>query len=127
MKLSDYVAEFLVENGVKHTFGITGGAIIHVFDSIGKKEGIENIFTQHEQAAAMAADAYSRMTKNLGVTIVTSGPGVTNLVTGTCCSYFDSIPVLNISGQVPTSQLKKILRLDKLGFKKQMLFLYLKQ
>ena len=116
MKLSDYVANFLVEQGVKHTFGITGGAIVHVLDSISKNPNITHICTEHEQAAAMAADAYSRITGNLGVGITTSGPGATNLITGVCCSYFDSIPALFITGQVPTSQLKKNSKSRQIGF-----------
>jgi acetolactate synthase-1/2/3 large subunit len=105
MKLSDYVTEFLVKKGVKHVFGITGGTIVHMFDSIGKNPNIEYVCTHHEQAAAMAADAYSRITKNIGVGMATSGPGATNLLTGMCCSYFDSIPTMFITGQAPTSQL----------------------
>lgn len=116
MKLSDYVAEFLAKQNVQHVFGITGGAIIHVFDSIAKREDIEIICPQHEQAAAMAADAYSRLTKNIGVALATSGPGVTNLVTGVCCSYFDSIPLLVITGQVPRSQLKGNSKSRQIGF-----------
>jgi len=116
MKLSDYVAEFLAKQGVKHTFGITGGAIIHMFDSIDKTKGIKNICTQHEQAAAMAADAYSRITGNIGVAIATSGPGATNLITGVGCSYFDSIPLVIITGQVPLSQLGKNSKARQIGF-----------
>ena len=116
VKLSDYVADFLVQKGVKHTFGITGGAIIHIFDSIAKNPHIENICTQHEQAAAMAADAYSRVSGNIGVAIATSGPGATNLITGVGCSYFDSIPVLMITGQVPISQLKGDSKSRQIGF-----------
>ena len=116
MKVSDYVAKFLKEQNVKHVFGITGGAIVHVFDSIGKTSGLEYICTHHEQAAAMAADAYSRVTKNLGVGIATSGPGATNLLTGVCCSYFDSIPTLFITGQVPRSQIKGKSKCRQIGF-----------
>jgi len=116
MKASDYIADFLVKQGIKQVFGVTGGAIIHTFNSIGKRKDLDYICTQHEQAAAMAADGYSRITKNLGVTITTSGPGATNLLTGTCCSYYDSIPVLNITGQVSTSRLKKDKRVRQIGF-----------
>ncbi|MCX6746799.1 MAG: thiamine pyrophosphate-binding protein [Candidatus Pacearchaeota archaeon] len=116
MKASDYIAEFLVNLGVKHIFGITGGAIVHTFDSIGKRKDIEYICTQHEQAAAMAADGYSRITKNIGVTVTTSGPGATNLLTGTCCSYYDSIPILNITGQVATNRLRGDKGVRQIGF-----------
>jgi acetolactate synthase I/II/III large subunit len=116
MKLSDYVIQFLVQKDVKYAFGITGGAIVHIFDSIEKNKDIQYICPQHEQAAAMAADAYSRITGKIGVAIATSGPGATNLLTGTCCSYFDSIPVLIITGQVPSTQLKGKLRSRQIGF-----------
>jgi len=116
MKLSDYVASFLVEQGVKHVFLITGGAAVHLVDSIGKNPNIEYICPQHEQAAAMAAEAYSRVTGNLGVALATSGPGATNLVTGVCCAYFDSIPTIFITGQVPRSQLKRDYAVRQLGF-----------
>lgn len=116
MKASDYIAEFLVSQGVKHTFGITGGVITHIFDSIDKNHNIQNIPGVHEQGSAMAADAYSRITKNLGVVVTTSGPGATNLVTGVACSYFDSIPVLAITGQVSRAHLRKNLGVRQYGF-----------
>jgi acetolactate synthase-1/2/3 large subunit len=107
MKTSDYIADFLVKKNVKHLFGITGGAIVNVIDSIGKNPDLEFICTHHEQAAAMAADAYSRVSGNIGVGIATSGPGATNLLTGVCCAYFDSIPTLFLTGQVPRAHIKK--------------------
>jgi len=116
MKVSDYIAKFLAKEGINEVFGVTGGAIIHTFDSIGKRKDIKYICTQHEQAAAMAADGYSRVSKNIGVTIVTSGPGATNILTGICCSYYDSIPVLNITGQVSTSRLRKNEKIRQIGF-----------
>lgn len=116
MKLSDYVASFLAEQGVRHVFLITGGAAIHLVDSIGRNPDIDYICVQHEQAGAMAAEAYSRVTQNLGVALATSGPGATNLVTGVCCAYFDSIPTLFITGQVPRSQLKRDYSVRQLGF-----------
>lgn len=116
MKLSDYIIEFLAKEGVKHIFGITGGAVLHLFDSIGKNKKISYICPQHEQAAAMAADAYSRISKNLGVAIATSGPGATNLITGVACSYFDSIPTIFITGQVSTFRLKENSPVRQIGF-----------
>ena len=116
MKLSDYLADFLVNQGVKHTFVITGGAIVHAIDSVARNPNIEYICTQHEQAAAMAADAYSRVTGNLGVAMATSGPRSTNLMTGVCCSYFDSTPTIYITGQVARSQLRKKFGVRQLGF-----------
>ncbi len=116
MKLSDYVADFLVEQGIKHVFAITGGAAAHLIDSIGQKAGIEYICNQHEQASAMAADAYARVNRNFGVVVVTSGPGATNLLTGVCCSYYDSVPLLCLTGQVSTFRLKKDTGVRQVGF-----------
>lgn len=116
MKLSDYVVKFIEKKGVKYVFGITGGAIAHIFDSIGKNPNIKYVCNQHEQASAMAADAYSRVSGNIGVAIATSGPGATNLITGICCSYFDSIPTLFITGQVATFRLTGDSGVRQLGF-----------
>ena len=116
MKLSDYVVDFLVKQNIKEAFVLTGGCAVHIIDSIAKNSKIQYIPVHHEQAGAMAADCYSRITQNLGVAIVTSGPGATNLLTGVCCSYYDSIPVLLITGQVPTSQLKRGSKSRQVGF-----------
>jgi acetolactate synthase-1/2/3 large subunit len=116
MKLSDYVADFIAEQGVKHVFLISGGAVVHLADSVARHPGLEYICTQHEQAAGAAADAYSRITENLGAVMVTSGPGATNLVTSVCNAYFDSIPVIFLSGQVATFRLKSSERLRQKGF-----------
>lgn len=106
MKVSDIVAKFIYEQGIKHVFGITGGYIIHVWDSLSKYKDIELIFTNHEQGASMAADAYSRINR-IGCAISTSGPGAMNLMNGVACAYFDSIPMLVITGQSPLSSLKR--------------------
>ncbi len=116
MKLSDYVVQFLVDQGVKDTFVLTGGCIVHIIDSVAKNESINYFPVHHEQSGAMAADAYARVTGNIGVAMATSGPGATNLLTGVCCSYYDSIPVVMITGQVPTSQLKRDSRSRQIGF-----------
>jgi len=116
MKLSDYVAKFLVKVGIKHAFVITGGASAHLIDSIAKTPGIKYICPQHEQAGAMAADAYARVKSGLGVAIATSGPGATNMLTGVCCSFYDSIPVLYITGQVSTFRSKGNTGVRQLGF-----------
>ena len=116
MKLSDYIVDFLVKKDIKHTFGITGGAIVHLLDSIFKHPEIEHLCTHHEQAAAIAAESYSRITRNIGVGITTSGPGATNLLTGVCCAYYDSIPTIFFTGQVPTSQLKRDSKVRQIGF-----------
>ncbi len=106
MKVSDYIAKFLVELNIKHAFVYGGGATIHLIDSIAKTEGIDYICPQHEEQGAMAADSYSRTGTTMGVAIATSGPGATNLLTGVCCSYFDFIPTLLLTGQVVTGTLK---------------------
>ena len=116
MKLSDYVAQFLVQQGIKYVFAITGGAAVHLIDSIAKTSGISYICPQHEQAGAMAADAYARVTENLGVAISTSGPGATNMITGICCSYYDSVPTLYITGQVASFRLKRDMGIRQNGF-----------
>jgi acetolactate synthase I/II/III large subunit len=104
MKVNEYLAKAIkYERGV--VFGITGGAIINVFDAL-HKEGVKLVPMHHEQACAMAADAFARVSGRLGCCVTTSGPGTTNTITGTAGSYYDSIPVLNISGQVASKHLK---------------------
>ena len=116
MKLSHYIAEFLAVRGVTHAFGMSGGAAVHMFDSIDRRSDIEIISMTHEQCAAMAADGYARASGKMGVAICTSGPGATNLLTGTCCSYYDSIPTLMLTGQVSTHRLKGSILVRQLGF-----------
>jgi acetolactate synthase-1/2/3 large subunit len=116
MKLSDYVIQFLVERGVTHLFGMSGGAAVHLFDSAARHRDMAYVCSQHEQSAAMAADGYARTTGKMGVAVTTSGPGATNLLTGTCCSYFDSVPTLMITGQVATHRLKGDRQIRQLGF-----------
>jgi len=116
MKLSDYVMNFLAEKGVTHVFGVSGGAAAHLFDSAGRHPSITPIFNTHEQASAMAADGYARVTGKLGVAISTSGPGATNLLTGCACSYYDSIPTMMITGQVATNRLRDEIPVRQLGF-----------
>ncbi|MBI3316260.1 MAG: thiamine pyrophosphate-binding protein [Candidatus Omnitrophica bacterium] len=99
MKLSDYIAWFLKKQGIRHVFGLTGGAVVHLFDSVAKTPGIKPIFNHHEQASALAAQAYARVSKRLGAAFVTTGPGGTNALTGVCAAWLDSIPSLYISGQ----------------------------
>ncbi len=116
MKLSDYIAQFLAERGITHAFGMSGGAAVHMFDSIDRRTDIEIISMTHEQCAAMAADGYARASGKMGVAVCTSGPGATNLLTGTCCSYYDSIPTLMLTGQVSTHRLKGDRLIRQLGF-----------
>jgi len=100
MNLSDFVLKFLVEKKIKNIFLITGGAISFMIDSFSRTKKIKYTCVAHEQAAAMMADAYSRVGPNLSCTMATSGPGATNLITGIACSWFDSIPSIHITGQV---------------------------
>lgn len=104
MKLTDYVAEFIANRGTKKVFLVTGGSIAHMVGAIGKRKremgDIDYICVQHEQSAAMAAENYSRITNTMGVACATSGPGATNLITGICDCFFDSIPAVFITGQV---------------------------
>jgi acetolactate synthase-1/2/3 large subunit len=99
---SKMVIEALKEENVEVVFGYPGGAIMNVYDEIYKQDAFEHILTKHEQAAVHAADAYARSSGKVGVSIVTSGPGFTNAVTGLATAYTDSIPMVVISGQVPT-------------------------
>ena len=116
IKISDYIAEFFANKKVKHVFVVTGGCIIHTIDSIRKRNDIDYIPVCHEQAGAMSADSYARLTDNIGVAMATSGPGATNLLTGVLCSYYDSIPTMIITGQVPSGQLKGKSKSRQIGF-----------
>ena len=99
---AEIVVRCLQAEGVKHVFGYPGGAVLNIYDEIYKQDGFEHILVRHEQAAVHAADAYSRSTGQVGVALVTSGPGATNAVTGIATAYMDSIPMVVITGQVPT-------------------------
>ena len=100
MKLSDYVARFIAEQGVKHVFLVTGGGAMHLNQSLGAEAAIEPVCNSHEQASAMCAEAYAKVTNHLGVCMVTTGPGGTNAVTGVAGAWLDSTPLLVVSGQV---------------------------
>src|SRR6187551_3779003 len=92
----------LQAEGVKYMWGYPGGAVLHIYDAFYKQDTIQHILVRHEQAAVHAADGYARATGDVGVALVTSGPGVTNAVTGIATAYMDSIPMVIITGQVPT-------------------------
>ncbi len=92
----------LQEEGVKHIFGYPGGAVLHIYDALYQQQEVVHVLVRHEQGAAHAADGYARATGRPGVVLVTSGPGLTNAVTGIATAYMDSIPMVVISGQVPT-------------------------
>ncbi|HEY3444744.1 MAG TPA: thiamine pyrophosphate-binding protein [Myxococcales bacterium] len=115
MKLSDYVFEFVASQGVKHVFLVPGGGAMHLNNSLGSRSDITFVCTAHEQASAIAAEAYARVTNNLGVALVTTGPGGTNAVTGVDAAWLDSTPCLFISGQVKRADLKKDSGLRQLG------------
>ena len=99
---AEIVVRCLAEEGVEHVFGYPGGAVLYIYDAIFQQNKFQHILVRHEQAAVHAADAYSRSSNKVGVAIVTSGPGVTNAVTGLSTAYMDSIPMVVISGQVPS-------------------------
>lgn len=115
-KVSDVVAEVLIEEKVSHVFAISGGASLHLIHSLADNENIQYICNHNEQASAMAADGYSRVSGKTGVAVTTSGPGATNLITGICCSYYDSIPSLFITGQVSTMRMKGDTGVRQIGF-----------
>ena len=99
---AEIVVRCLAEEGVKHVFGYPGGAVLYIYDAIFNQDKFQHVLVRHEQAAVHAADAYSRSSNTVGVALVTSGPGVTNAVTGLSTAYMDSIPMVVISGQVPS-------------------------
>ena len=113
MNLSDYVLKFLEKKKIKNDFTITGGAICFLMDAFSRTRKINYVSVAHEQAAAMMADSYSRFGPNFSATMVTSGPGATNLLTGIACSWFDSIPSLHICGQVNRYELSNFLKSTK--------------
>ncbi|OQW71528.1 MAG: acetolactate synthase, large subunit, biosynthetic type [Proteobacteria bacterium ST_bin11] len=96
------IVQCLKDEGVEFVFGYPGGSVLHIYDAIFHQDEVKHILVRHEQAAAHAADAYARATGKPGVVLVTSGPGATNAVTGIATAYMDSIPMVIISGQVPS-------------------------
>ena len=116
IKVSDKISRIIKSFGVKKVFAITGGASIHLIHSIAETKGIDYIPMHHEQGCGMAADGYSRVSENIGVALATSGPGATNLITAICCSWFDSVPVIYITGQVTRFRMKGSLGVRQIGF-----------
>jgi len=100
---AEIVIRCLQEEKVDYVFGYPGGSVLYIYDELFKQDQVKHILVRHEQAAVHAADAYSRSSNRIGVCMVTSGPGVTNAVTGIATAYMDSIPMVVISGQVPTA------------------------
>lgn len=105
MKLSDFVWDYLADQGVKHVFMVAGGGAMHLVDSLGQNKKLQYVCCLHEQAAGLAAEAYAQF-NGLGVCLVTSGPGGTNAITACASAWCNSMPVLFISGQVNTYQMK---------------------
>src|ERR1700741_3263086 len=99
---ADIVIRCLRAEGVEFVFGYPGGAVLHIYDAIFGQKDVKHILVRHEQGAVHAADGYARATGKCGVALVTSGPGVTNAVTGIATAYMDSIPMVVLTGQVPT-------------------------
>ena len=97
------VVRFLRDEGVKYIYGYPGGALLHIYDALFKEKQLEHILVRHEQAATHMADGYARATGKAGVVLVTSGPGATNAITGIATAYMDSIPMVVLSGQVPSN------------------------
>ena len=116
MKLSDYVVKFLEKQGIRHVFLVSGGAVVHLVDSVARNLKMKVICSQHEESAGASADGYSRISRNLGCAMTTSGPGATNLTTSIANAYYDSIPCIFITGQVATFRLKKNKALRQKGF-----------
>ncbi len=103
MKLSDYIADFLVAHDIDSVFTVVGGGAMHLNDSLGHKEGLHCIYHHHEQAAAIAAEGYAKLRCKPAVVCVTSGPGATNAITGVAGAWVDSIPMIVISGQTKST------------------------
>ncbi|XZG70889.1 biosynthetic-type acetolactate synthase large subunit [Chitinibacteraceae bacterium HSL-7] len=100
---AEIITRCLAEEGVDFVFGYPGGAVLEIYDAIFRQDKFKHVLVRHEQAAVHAADAYSRSSDRVGVALVTSGPGATNAITGIATAYMDSIPMVVISGQVPTA------------------------
>ena len=99
-RLADYVADFLTEHGVTDVFSVVGGGAMHLNDALGHKEGLRVTYNHHEQASAIAAEAYARLDNRPAAVCVTTGPGGTNALTGVLCAWLDSLPMFVLSGQV---------------------------
>lgn len=108
IKVSDYIAQFLVDNGIKDLFLISGGGMMHMLDSVSRHQELNLIFNLNEQASGICADSYAQFTGHIGACMVTTGPGATNAVTGCAGAWVDSTPALFISGQCKTEQMGQL-------------------
>jgi len=115
MKLSDLVTQYLTERGIRHVFLVAGGGIMHLVDSVGRQPGMGYVCNYHEQACAIAAEAYARVTNGPGVCLVTTGPGATNALSAIPGAWFDSVPVIVLSGQVRLPLIADYARVRQLG------------
>lgn len=111
-RVADYIADFLVSNRIDHLFEVVGGGAMHLNDAFGHKKGMTVTYHHHEQAAAIAAEAYARLNNDMAAVCVTSGPGATNAITGCLCAYMGSIPMIVFSGQVRYALTVRALGLD---------------
>ncbi len=100
---AEMIVQSLIDQGVKHIFGYPGGSVLDIYDALHEKSEIDHVLVRHEQAAVHMADGYARATGKVGVVLVTSGPGATNAITGIATAYMDSVPLVVLSGQVPSS------------------------
>lgn len=117
MTVADYIVSFLIKKGVSDVFGYPGGMVTHLMEAFRKRsQDIQAHVTYHEQAAAFAACGYAQTSGKLGVAYATSGPGATNLITGICDAYFDSLPCLFLTGQVNTNEMKSTYKVRQRGF-----------
>jgi thiamine pyrophosphate protein, central region len=116
MKVTQYIARFLKDKGIHTVFELQGGMITRIIDALNQEGGIDIVSMHHEQAAAMAADAYGRIKNKPGVALATSGPGATNLLTGIGNCFFDSVPAIFITGQVNTNEQKGDKSTRQIGF-----------
>lgn len=107
-KVSDYIARFLVDHGIRHLFLIPGGGMMHMLDSVASQKGLELVFNLNEQASGICAESYGQYTNRLGACLLTTGPGATNAVTGCAGAWLDSTPTLYISGQCKTEQMGQL-------------------
>lgn len=115
MKVSDYIVDFLVKRGTTDLFMVSGGGIMHLVDSVGRHPGMRYYCNYHEQACAIAAEAYARVTQGVGACLVTTGPGSTNALSGIAGAFVDSVPVMVISGQVRRDLIADYSKLRQLG------------
>jgi len=116
MLVCDYIAQYLVERDIKYAFGYPGGMVTYLMDSLSATEQMHSYSMYHEQAAAFAACGYAQSSGKVGVAFATSGPGATNLITGICHAYFESVPTLFITGQVNTQESKGNMKIRQKGF-----------